>query len=149
MNSWVKYYICLKYIKEQNTSTPDAFKNDNRNICLSQPKLHFISLPGNCEMGSLLRLKDRPEMRGDQGKGCSGGHLLAAHLTWGLVKDMAGARGNDLGQKPIIAPFSQAPPPCLPEPSKTAAWSVLQSLGKGPGVTDLLDSNPDLMWVQQ
>lgn len=77
-----------------------------------------------------------------------GRHLLAAHLAWGLVKVMAGARGNDLGQKPIIAPFSQAPPPCLPEPSKTAAWSVLY-LGKGPGVTDLLDSNPDLMWVQQ
>lgn len=41
MNSWVKYYLCLKYIKEQNTGTPDAFKNDNRNICLSQPKPHF------------------------------------------------------------------------------------------------------------
>lgn len=67
MNSWVKYYLCLKYIKEQNTGTPDAFKNDNRNICLSQTKPQFVRLPGN-----LLRLKDRPEMRGDRGKGCTG-----------------------------------------------------------------------------
>lgn len=72
MNSWVKYYLCLKYIKEQNTGTPDAFKNDNRNICLSQPKPHFVRLLGNCEVCSSLRLKDRREMRRDRGKGCSG-----------------------------------------------------------------------------
>lgn len=72
MNFWVNYYLCLKYIKEQNTGTPDAFKNDNRNICLSQPKPHFVRLPGNCQVGSLLRLKDRREKRGDRGKGCSG-----------------------------------------------------------------------------
>lgn len=69
MDSWVQYYLCLKYIKEQDTSTPDAFKNDSRNICLSQPKPHFVRLLGICKVDSLLRLKDRPEMRGDSGKG--------------------------------------------------------------------------------
>lgn len=69
MNSWLKYYLCLKYIKEQSTSTPDAFKNDNRNICLSQPKPHFVRLQGICKVDSSRRLRDRPEMQGDGGKG--------------------------------------------------------------------------------
>lgn len=96
MNFWVNYYLCLKYIKEQNTGTPDAFKNDNRNICLSQPKPHFVRLPGNCQVGSLLRLKDRPEKRGDRGKGCSGQEPACCPPHLGACE----GHGRNKGERP-------------------------------------------------